>query len=403
MLDVVISVAIALAAFAVLLPLIVFVHEYGHFKVARLCGIRVDTFSIGFGPRMFGWTDRKGTEWKVAAIPLGGFVKFFGDANAASAGTEAGDGGPSTTQFSSERDRLAALLTEEEKRVCFHFKPVWQRMLVVAAGPFSNFILAIAIFAALFMAVGVGQVEPLVGRVAPDSAAAEAGFEPGDRILEVDGRTIRSFNDVAMRVKLASDTELAFTVERGGEELILLATPRRVVQADAYGNEMKAGQLGIGSDPDAVSWRRYGPIEATVAGTRQLWNVLDATVTYLGRLVSLKEDPTQLGGPVKIAKYAGQAAQSGFDPAYDVPLHDRILMSLTRFLELAALISVSIGFLNLLPIPVLDGGHLVFYAYEAIAGKPLSDQVQGVGFRIGLALIGMLMVFVIVNDVVQLF
>lgn len=494
MADVALSIAVAVAAFAVLLAFIVFIHEYGHFKMARLCGVKVDVFSIGFGPAFLKWTDRKGTVWKIASIPLGGFVKFFGDANAASAGADAQDEahGPATTQFGSEKDRLDALLSEEEKRVCFHFKPVWQRMLIVASGPLSNFILAIVIFAGLFMAVGVRTLDPVVGRVASDTAAADAGFEPGDRVLAINGRRIDDFNELAARVKLGSDETLRFAVERDGEREVLVATPRRTDQTDGFGNDVRQGQLGIelysapvvgfvqdgspagragiepgdrmvrvadeeiftfsdiaraiegrmgetvpvvalragaerrfsvtlgeavytaedgtetryatfGVTPQQAPLRRLGPIQAAGAGVERMGEVLGWTIRYLGRLVSFQEDPRQLGGPVKIAQYAGQAAQSGFDPNYDISLGERLILSLTQFIQLAALISISIGFMNLLPIPVLDGGHLVYYAYEAVAGRPLSDRVQGIGFRIGLAVVGTFMIFVLVNDVVGLF
>ncbi|WP_370338284.1 RIP metalloprotease RseP [Parvularcula marina] len=494
MIELLVSIGISLAAFAVLLAFIVFIHEYGHFKVARLCGIRVDTFSIGFGPAMLKWTDKKGTVWKIAAIPLGGFVKFFGDANAASAGTSADEheDHPMTTQFNSEKDRLAAVLTEEEKKVCFHFKPVWQRMAVVAAGPFSNFILGAVIFAILFATVGTQEITPVVGRVQAETAADEAGFEAGDKILTLNGRRVRDFTDMATRVKLSSGETLTFEVERDGRELTLIAVPKRVTQTDGFGNEVRVGQLGIVAFTDPVigvviddstaakagleagdrvlsvdgqpifTWsdiglvtegragetvpviierdgqemtfdveiysvtvtdtegnelsfdtlglgpkrdplQRLGPAAAAKAGVEQVGEVLGVTVRYLGRLISFKEDPRQLGGPVKIAKYAGQAAEAGFNPAYEIPLTDRILISLQTFINLAALISVSIGFMNILPIPVLDGGHLVYYAYEAIAGRPLSDRIQGIGFRIGLAIVGTFMIFVIVNDVVGLF
>lgn len=495
MIDLLLSILIAVSAFAVLLAFIVFIHEYGHFKVARLCGIRVDTFSIGFGPAFLKWTDKKGTVWKIASIPLGGYVKFFGDANAASAGASAGEdeeGRPITTQFNSEKDRLAALLTEEEKKVCFHFKPVWQRMAVVAAGPIANFILGAVIFAVLLMSVGTRDIAPVVGRVQADTAAAAAGFEPGDEIKTLNGRRVKDFLDLSTQVKLSSGEELIFGVERDGAEKTLVATPRRVTQTDGFGNDVRVGQLGIeayrapvigalsedgpaaqaglGSDDRVVSidgksiftWsdiflaiedkggkeveivvdrgarsvvvtapvrsvsyqtdegeelsgvtlgiapqiaplERMGPIDAMAAGTARVGDVLSVTIKYLGRLISFKEDPRQMGGPVKIAQYAGQAAESGFNPQYDLPLGTRILVSLQGFIELAALISVSIGFMNLLPIPVLDGGHLVYYAYEAVTGRPLSDQVQAVGFRIGLAIVGTFMIFVLVNDVVGLF
>ncbi len=396
---------VSVGAFAVLLPLVVFIHEYGHFKTARLCGVRIDVFSIGFGPALKQWTDRHGTVWKIAAIPLGGFVKFFGDANAASAGAQTAEGDehhPMTTQFGSEKERLGAQLTEEEKRVCFHFKPVWQRALIVAAGPFANFALAIAIFTVIFASIGTSYLKPVVGSVQEESAAAEAGFQAGDEILAINGRRVAQFSDMQMRVSIASDEELTFLVDRAGEEITLVATPRRTVRTDDFGNEVKIGVLGIRGDGEYLEWRRYGPIEAVGAGVGKVWQVVEITGRFLSRLVTLQEDPRQLGGPVTMAKYAGQSVMTGFDERLEVGMGDRVLTSVISFVQFAAFVSVSIGFLNLLPVPVLDGGHLLYYAYEAIAGRPLSDQVQGVGFRIGLVVVGSLIVFVVVNDVFQL-
>lgn len=417
------GVVIALAAFAVLLPLIVFVHEYGHFKVARLCGVRVDAFSIGFGPQLLGWDDRHGTRWKISAIPLGGYVKFFGDANAASAGA-GGDGmmlgsdlapaeaeppqktgeksGPGSTQFGSERARLEAVLTPEEKAVCFHFKPIWQRMAVVAAGPFANFALAVAIFAVLFGTLGRPVVDPVVGQVVEGSAAEEAGFEVGDRVVSLAGRPVADWAQMANRIRLSSGTALDFEVERNGDRVTLRATPRRTESEDAFGNAVSFGRLGIAS-ANVGARERFGPFGAVREACAEVGNILEMTVRMIGRLVAGNEDPRQLGGPIKIAQYAGQAASSGFVAEGDIAFSRRVLASVTTFATLAALISVSIGFLNLLPVPVLDGGHLVFYAYEAIAGQPLPERVQGAGFTIGLAMIACLMIFVVVNDVVGMF
>lgn len=387
------SVIVSVLAFLVMLPLIVFIHELGHFQTGRLFGIRIDAFSIGFGPTLKSWVDRHGTVWKLSAIPLGGYVKFFGDANAASAGT---------TQFNSEREALAFALSEEEKKVCFHFRPVWQRAAVVAAGPLSNFALAIVILSTLMMVYGRLVVEPVVGSVAEGSAAMEAGFEPGDRIIRLNGGEVRSFEAMAARIKLASDEELTFTVDRGGAIIEIEATPRRTTQEDAFGNIIEAGQLGIGADPDFVRRERYGPVAAVREGTREVGRIISVTGRYFARLVTLREDPTQIGGPVRIAQFAGQAASSGFVPAENVTLVDRLMISLGNFLQVAALISISVGFLNLLPVPVLDGGHLLFYAYEAIAGKPMNEAVQGFLFRVGLTVVFSLIVFVVINDVVQL-
>ncbi|MEM9810572.1 MAG: RIP metalloprotease RseP [Pseudomonadota bacterium] len=398
------AVVVSVLAFLVLLPLIVFIHELGHFQTGRVFGIKIDAFSIGFGPTLKSWIDRHGTVWRISAIPLGGYVKFFGDANAASAGTSGGNDGKSgTTQFGSQREALEAALTEEEKTVCFHFRPVWQRAAVVAAGPIANFILAIVILAGLLMAFGRMTVEPVVGTVMEGSAAAEAGFAPGDRIMELNGRVVRSFDAMATRVKLASGDALTFTIERDGSTLDILATPRRVEQTDGFGNTVEAGQLGITADPQFVTRQRFGPFEAATEGTREVGRIISVTGLYFARLLSFREDPRQIGGPVRIAQFAGQAASSGFMPADNVTIFDRLQTSAVNFLQVAALISISVGFLNLLPVPVLDGGHLLFYGYEALAGKPMNETVQNGLFRVGIALVGTLIVFVVVNDVVRLF
>ncbi|MEO1042315.1 MAG: RIP metalloprotease [Pseudomonadota bacterium] len=396
------TVIVSVAAFLVMLPVIVFIHELGHFQTGRIFGIKIDAFSIGFGPTLTSWIDRHGTVWKISAIPLGGYVKFFGDANAASAGTTGGNQA-GTTQFKSLRDTLEASLTDEEKAVCFHFRPTWQRASVVAAGPIANFLLAIVILAGLLMALGRFTVEPVVGQVVEDSAAAEAGFLPGDRILTLNGGNVRSFDAMATRVKLSSGEELTFRVERGEDVVTLLATPRRVEQVDGFGNKVVAGQLGVSADPNFVSRQRFGPLNATAEGTREVGRIIGVTGRYFGRLLTFREDPRQIGGPVRIAQFAGQAASSGFVPAEDVTLADRLVTSGANFLQVAALISISVGFLNLLPVPVLDGGHLMFYGYEAVAGKPMNEAVQNGLFRLGLALVGTLIIFVLINDVVRLF
>ena len=394
---------VSVLAFLVMLPLIVFIHELGHFQTGRLFGIKIDAFSIGFGPELVRWIDRHGTVWRLSSIPLGGYVKFFGDANAASAGAEAkNDGRMGTTQFGSQREALEASLTPEERSVCFHFRPVWQRAAVVAAGPIANFVLAIVLLAGLFMVFGRVVVEPVIGTVQENSAAAEAGFEPGDRILTLNGGNVRSFDSMAARIKLASDEELTFEIERGDEILTLYATPRRSVQRDAFGNEIEAGLLGVAADARYMTRVRFGPLQAVGEGVREVGRVIGVTGRYFARLLTFREDPTQIGGPVRIAQFAGQAVSSGFVPAENVTIMDRLLTSGGNFLQVAAMISISVGFLNLLPVPVLDGGHLMFYGYEAVFGKPMNEAVQGALFRGGMLIVFSLIIFVLINDVVRL-
>jgi regulator of sigma E protease len=397
------SVLVSVLAFLVMLPVIVFIHELGHFQTGRIFGIKIDAFSIGFGPELKRWVDRHGTVWRISAFPLGGYVKFFGDTNAASTAAATPEGTAGTTQFPSRSEQLAASLTDEEKRVCFHFRPVWQRALVVAAGPVANFILAIAIYAGLFVSLGRMEVQPVVGQVAEASAAEEAGFEPGDRITKLNGARVRTFDDLTGRIRLSSGEELTFTVERDGTLQELTATPKRVEVRDAFGNTSFAGQLGVTSDPRFVTRVRFGPLEAIAEGGREVGRIIGLTARFFGRLITLQEDPREIGGPLRIGQMAGQAASYGFTiEAPEVTLTDRVVTSLSAFLSIAALISISVGFLNLLPVPVLDGGHLMFYAYEAAFGRPMNEAVQGVLYRFGMLAVFGLIAFVVVNDVVRL-
>jgi regulator of sigma E protease len=356
--------------FLFVLTIIVFFHELGHFLVARWCGIKVLTFSVGFGPELVGFTDRHGTRWKVSAIPLGGYVKFFGDENAASV---------------PDPDAIAAM-NPDERKVSFFHQSVGVRAAVVAAGPIANFILAIVIFATIFALHGREDIAPRVGLVLPDSAAEAAGFKPGDLVLSINGSAIESFEDMQQIVSVNADVPLDVVVERGGAKLDLRATPKLTPEKDRFGNVYRRGLLGI-KPPEAslkdVRIIKYGPIGALQAATKQTWFVVDQTFRYLGRLALGRASTDQLGGPLRIAKMSGEAASLGFP----------------TLMNWAGLISVSIGLLNLFPIPLLDGGHLLFFGIEAARGRPLSDRVQEVGFRIGLALIIMLMIFTVWNDV----
>ena len=351
--------------FLFLLSIIVFFHELGHFLVARWCGVRVLVFSIGFGPELFGFNDRHGTRWKVAAIPLGGYVKFFGDENAASV-----------------PDQSAVVnMSETERRQSFFYKPVGQRIAIVAAGPIANFLLAIVIFAAMFMFYGKPTTAPRVDAVTAGSPAAAAGFQPGDLIIAIDGRPIESFSDVQRIVRMRPGQPLEIVVERGGVRQALRATPGE--NKDSFGNRI--GQLGISRPvgPGDVKVQKVGPADALLMGVTESWMVVETTMTYLYEVVVGRQSADQLGGPIRIAQVAGQVATLGFFPV----------------LQLAAVLSVSIGLLNLFPIPLLDGGHLLFYAIELIRGRPLSERAQEIGFRIGLAVVLMLMIFATYNDI----
>lgn len=358
--------------FLIVLTVVVFVHEMGHFAVARACGVAVEAFSVGFGPELVGWNDRHGTRWRIAALPLGGYVKF------------AGDQGPASTPD----DDYLAHLDEEARRTNFHMKPVWQRIAVVAAGPIANFLLAIAIFAATFMIVGQ-QVSPArIDQVQPGSAAEAAGFKPGDVVREIDGHRIGSFYEMQRRVMSSADVALTVIVERQGERVGLTATPRKRDVTDRFGNVYHIGILGVSAAPAPGDIRqvRLDPVHAVAAGVSEVYFVVERTLTYMGRVAAGIESADQLSGPLRIAQASGQAAEMG----------------VLSVVGLTAVLSVSIGLINLFPVPMLDGGHLLFYGIEAARGRPLRPETQEFGFRIGLAAVISLMLFSTWNDLVHL-
>jgi regulator of sigma E protease len=361
-----------LIPFLFVLTLVVFFHELGHFLVARWCGIRVLVFSIGFGPELVGFNDRYGTRWKISAVPLGGYVKFLGDENAASA-----------------PDRQAVdALSESEKREAFISQGVGARSAVVAAGPIANFILAIVIFAAIFALFGKQSTSARVDSVQPDSAASRAGFQQGDLVLSIDGTKIDSFSDMQRIVSSSAGATLNVEIERGGVHQAIKAVPDLKEVKDGFGNKHRIGVLGISRSmlPGDIKVERVDPLRALVMGAQETWFVVDRTLSYIGGIFAGREAADQLGGPIRIAQVSGQVATAGF-----VPL-----------LHLAGVLSVSIGLLNLFPIPLLDGGHLLFYLVEAVRGRPLSERAQEVGFRIGLAIVLMLMIFATFNDIIHL-
>lgn len=358
--------------FLFVLTVVVFFHELGHFLVARWCGVRVQAFSVGFGPELFGRNDRHGTRWKLSAIPLGGYVKFAGDENEASV--------PDQEALS----RMSA----EERAGAFQTKPVSRRAAIVAAGPIANFILAIVIFALLFGLFGRQEISPRVDTIQPDSAAQAAGLMAGDMVLAIDGQPIQTFSDMQRIVSVSADQPLSMLVDRGGQQLTIEVTPQRREITDPFGNVQSVGLLGVSrsaSKEDVVT-RTFGPVEAVVEGSRETWFVVTRTAGYLAGIVTGRESADQLGGPIRVAQISGQVATLGFG----------------ALLNLTAVLSVSIGLLNLLPIPMLDGGHLLFYAAEALRGKPLSERAQEYGFRIGIAIVLFLMVFATWNDVLHL-
>jgi regulator of sigma E protease len=358
--------------FLFVLTIVVFFHELGHFLVARLCGVRVLTFSIGFGPELFGFYDRHGTRWKVSAIPLGGYVKFFGDENAASVPDQS----------------MLANMTEAERRVSFVHQKVGPRAAIVVAGPLANFVLAIAIFTGLFLILGKQSTTARVDAVQAESAAATAGFKPGDVVLSIDGRHVDSFADMQRIVSTSAGETLAIVVERGGAEVTLKATPALKEVKDNFGNTHRMGVLGISRSlaPNDVKFEPVNPLKAVVLGAQETWFVIDRTLSYIGGVFAGREAADQLGGPIRIAQVSGQVASAG----------------MAALMHLAAVLSVSIGLLNLFPVPLLDGGHLLFYGIEAVRGRPLSEWAQEMGFRIGLAIVVMLMIFATFNDIVHI-
>ncbi|WP_028034979.1 RIP metalloprotease RseP [Chelativorans sp. J32] len=354
--------------FLFVLTIVVFVHEMGHYLVGRWCGIGVKAFSIGFGPELAGFTDRRGTRWKLSAIPLGGYVKFVGDVGATS---------------SPDADAIEKL-SPEERRVAFHLQPVWKRAATVFAGPFFNFILTAVVFSVMFALFGRYVADPVVAEVQPGSPAAVAGIHPGDRFVSINGISVETFGDVQRIVSGRAGDPLTFVLERDGRQVSVTATPKLTEQKDALDNPVKIGVIGVINNQELGQPRvvEYGPVEAVGAGIEETMSAIARTGQFLKRFVEGREDRCQLGGPVKIADMAGKAASRGFE----------------WLIQLAALLSVGIGILNLLPIPPLDGGHLLFYGIEAVLRRPVSEQVAEAVYRAGMLMVLIFMGFVFWND-----
>lgn len=445
--------------FLFVLTIVVFFHELGHFGVARFFGVRVETFSIGFGRQIFGWTDSRGTVWKIGWLPLGGYVKFFGDESAASTPDQA---------------KLNSTMTLTEREECFHFKPLYQRAAVVAAGPIANFILAIAIFTVMILLFGreitearIGHIEPgsvseaaglqpddlvlsvdgdniisfgelkekimigagqpmllevdrggkifdvevtpvaqtvedrfgkreegsigiapysrpLVAGVVDDTAASEAGLQAGDKIISIDGNEIESFVELLSIIKVSAEKEMPIVVLREGREVSLTITPRLKESDDPTDRQGIIG-VRLAQDPDQTQHIRYDPLSAMAFGTERTWGIVEMTLSYIGGIIRGVKDASQISGPIGIANTSHEVSKIGF----------------SQLIHLTAVLSISIGLINLFPIPMLDGGHLLYYGYEAVRGKPLGERTQEYGFRIGLTLVIMLMVFATWNDLVK--
>ena len=358
--------------FLFVLTIVVFFHELGHFLLARVAGVKVLIFSLGFGPELFGFNDRRGTRWRVSAVPLGGYVKFFGD----------------DTEASTPSVETLASMTEEERAGSFHHKKVGARAAIVAAGPIANFLLAIGIFTCLFTFFGKPSTTARVDKIEAQSAAEAAGFQVGDVVTAIDGTRIDSFTDMQRIVGTRAGERLTFTVKRGDSTVQLQGTPELQVVKDPFGNAHKRGVLGITRKTVAgdVLTERVDPATALWLGVKETWFVIERTVAYIGGVFTGREAADQVGGPLRIAQISGQVATIG----------------VAALIQLAAVLSISIGLLNLFPVPLLDGGHLLFYAVEAVRGRPLSERAQEVGFRIGLGLVLMLMVFATYNDILHL-
>lgn len=365
------------AGVMLLFIIVVSIHELGHFLVARWCKVRVKAFSLGFGKELFAFVDRHGTRWRFALLPLGGYVNFMDDENAASV--------PSRTA----RDNVASTAGDG----AFHQKPLWQRAAVVAAGPISNFLLAVVVFFFSFWLIGLYDVAPVIDKVAAGSAAEKAGILPGDTIKEIDGTPVKGFSDVQRTVSTSAGRELHIVVERAGQPVALVATPDRHERTDPLGGKIVVGLLGIARSnaPEFRLKQSFGPGEALVMAGRESLNVTGQILAGLPKLpgavmsaLTLKKQ-NELGGPIAIVEMSAQATKSGIAP----------------YLMWLAIFSIMLGIMNLLPIPLLDGGHLMFYAIEAIRGRPLDESKQELSFKIGVAIIATLMLAATLSDLVR--
>ena len=362
-----------LIPFLVLIMIVVFVHEYGHYYFAKRYGVGVTDFSIGFGREIFGWNDKSGTRWKVCLIPLGGYVKFFGDRNVFS---------------QTEQQEIIKKYNEEDRNKLFILKPLYQRSLIVAAGPLANFLLAIIIFSIINMFVGKDLTPAVIDEVQADSPAYVAGIQKNDKIISIDNNKVQSILEVSTFISTSTAEIIEFTVLRNDQEITLYVKPNLVQSKDALGNAVKKRMIGIKLSPfnNEFKKQRLGPSQSIYYSIKEVWFVSVTSLKYLGNMLIGSADSSQLGGPIRIAKITGQVAEYGVVP----------------FLSVMAYISISLGLINLFPIPMLDGGHLMFYFFEKVLGRPLNQKTQEGFFRIGLFLLFSLMFFATYNDLKDL-
>lgn len=356
--------------FLVAITVLVFVHEMGHYLVARWCGVRVEVFSVGFGSEIYGWTDSRGTRWKLSWIPVGGYVKMFGEMLPPAAGEVR------------DEDRLSP----EEESVSFHTKSLWRRAAIVFAGPLANFLFAVVVLAGIFATVGERSTPANVTAVMDGSAAARAGIEPGDVIVRIDGTEIERFEQVVRIVRMSAGVRLRIEVERNGRPVTLFAVPDTVRLTDGPARDEKIGRLGVSRSGGGVRIVRHDPATAALRGFGEMFRMIGDIFQVLGQMFAGTRDTSELGGPIRIAQISGDVWQTG---------------AVSMLIFLAAL-SINLGLINLFPIPMLDGGHLMFYAVEAVAGRPLGERAREYGYRMGIAMVLGLMVFVTWNDLMQL-
>ena len=359
--------------FLVLILVVVFIHEYGHYYFAKKYGVMVTDFSIGFGKELFGWNDKSGTRWKICWIPLGGYVKFFGDRNVFS---------------QSDQEEIIKKYSEEERKKLFILKPLYQRSLIVAAGPIANFILAVVIFLFIYMFVGKDFTPAVINEVQKDSPAEVAGLMKNDVILEIDGTEVKSILDVSKLITMSTSDFIDFKVSRYDQDILLKVKPNIVETEDNLGNKINKRMIGIMLGPynNKINHVKLGPAKALYYSLNEVYFVTISSLKYLGSILTGSGDSSQLGGPIRIAKITGQVAEFGIVP----------------FLSIMAYISISLGLINLFPIPLLDGGHLMFYGFEKILGRPLSQKTQEGFFRIGMFLLLFIMFFATYNDLKDL-